>query len=174
VPDKKHSAKTPALSKGPDSSSVSYKFREVNKIFRIPSQVNVYPAIYFKLYTVYNTIYSRVLHACTTGIDGIAECLKHSVKSLPSVALGKECSAHSASAKLSLPSTFSRALGKAFAECQEVLGKEKQPSQHRVTETASLPSVFRPALGKESVSGVPMSGSLPSALHDTQQNVLLC
>jgi hypothetical protein len=30
---------------------------------------------------------------------------------------------------------------KRFAECQEVLGKEKQPSRHRVTETTSLPSV---------------------------------
>jgi hypothetical protein len=59
-----------------------------------------------------------------------------------SVALGKEGSAHSASAKPSLPSTFSRALGKDFAECQEVLGKEKQPSRRRVTETASLPSVL--------------------------------
>jgi hypothetical protein len=104
----------------------------------------------------------------TTGIDGFAECLKHSSKSLPSVALGKEGSTHSASAKPSLPSTFSRALGKDFAECQEVLGKEKQPSRRQMTETASLPSVCRPALGKESVSGVPMSDSLPSALYDTR------
>jgi hypothetical protein len=58
------------------------------------------------------------------------------------VTLGKEGSAHSASVKLSLLSTFSRALGKDFAECQEVLGKEKQPSRRRVTETASLPSVL--------------------------------
>jgi hypothetical protein len=55
--------------------------------------------------------------------------------------LGKEGSTHSASAKPSLPSTFSRALGKDIAECHEVLGKEKQPSWRRVTETASLPSV---------------------------------
>jgi hypothetical protein len=73
----------------------------------------------------------------TTGIDGFTECLKHSAKplkhsakSLLSVALNKEGSTHSASAKSSLPSTFSRALG-----------KEKQPLRRRVTETASLPSV---------------------------------
>jgi hypothetical protein len=38
---------------------------------------------------------------------------------------------------------FFRALDKDFAECQEVLGKEKQPSRRRVTETVSLPSVCR-------------------------------
>jgi hypothetical protein len=101
----------------------------------------------------------------TTGIDVFAECLNHSANSLPSVALDKEGSAHSASTKPSLPSTLFRALDKDFVECQEVLGKEKQPSRRRVTETASLPSVCRPALGKESASGVPMSGSLPSALY---------
>jgi hypothetical protein len=37
---------------------------------------------------------------------------------------------------------FFRALDKDFAECQEVLDKEKQPSRRRVTETASLPSVL--------------------------------
>jgi hypothetical protein len=52
-----------------------------------------------------------------------------------SVALGKDGSTHSASAKPSLSSTFSRALGK------EVLGKEKQPLRRWVTETTSLPSV---------------------------------
>lgn len=40
----------------------SYKFREVNKIFRLRSQVNVYPAIYFKIYTVYNTIAVFCMH----------------------------------------------------------------------------------------------------------------
>jgi hypothetical protein len=60
-----------------------------------------------------------ILVAVTTGIAAFAECLKqsakpqkHSAKALPSIALGKEGSAHSASAKPSLPSTFSRALGK--------------------------------------------------------------
>jgi hypothetical protein len=50
--------------------------------------------------------------------------------SLPSVTLGKEDSTYSASAKPSLPSTFSRALG-----------KENQPLRRRLTETAPLPSV---------------------------------
>jgi hypothetical protein len=74
----------------------------------------------------------------TTGIDGFAECLKHSAKpekhsakTLPSVALGKEGSTHSTSAKPSLPSTFSRALNKDFAECQTILGKEKPSSRRR-------------------------------------------
>jgi hypothetical protein len=40
-----------------------------------------------------------------------------------------------------------------FAEC---------PRWHSAKELP-LPSVWRPALGKESVSGVPMSGSLPNA-----------
>jgi hypothetical protein len=59
----------------------------------------------------------------TTGIGCFAECLKHSAnpekhsaKALPSVALGKEGSTNSTSAKASLPSTFSRALGTDFAE----------------------------------------------------------
>jgi hypothetical protein len=57
-------------------------------------------------------------------------------------ALDKEGSSHSASAKPSLPSTFYRALVKDFAECQEVLDKEKQSSRRRVTETTSLTSVL--------------------------------
>jgi hypothetical protein len=56
---------------------------------------------------------------------------KHSTESLPSVAPSKEGSTHSESAKPSLPSTFSRALG-----------KKKQLSRRRVTVTASLPSVL--------------------------------
>jgi hypothetical protein len=105
----------------------------------------------------------------------------HSAKSLPSVALGKESSANSASAMASLPITFYQALGKNFVECQSVLDKEKWPSRSRVTETTplpsvlgdtqqrtylcrvspktlgkevtTLPSVYQPALGKDSTSG---------------------
>jgi hypothetical protein len=73
---------------------------------------------------------------------GSANPEKHSAKSLSSVVLGKEGSANSISAKTSLPSTFYRALGKNFAECQSVLGKEKRLSRCRVTETAALPSVL--------------------------------
>jgi hypothetical protein len=75
---------------------------------------------------------------CTTGIGCFAEYLKHSAKpekhsaqALPSVALGKKVSANSTSAKASLPSTFSRALGTDFVECQTVLGKEKPSSRCR-------------------------------------------
>ena len=60
----------------------------------------------------------------TTGNRQFAECLRHSakpeihsVKALPSAALGKEQSAKNPSAKVSLPSAIYRALGKAFAEC---------------------------------------------------------
>jgi hypothetical protein len=74
----------------------------------------------------------------TTGIDIFVEWLKHSAKpkkhsaqALPSVALGKEGSANSTSAKPSLPSTFFRELGTDFAECQAVLGKEKLSSRRR-------------------------------------------
>jgi hypothetical protein len=66
---------------------------------------------------------------CTTEIAAFAECLKHSAKALSSVALGIKGSTHSASAKPSLPSTFSRALG-----------KENQSLRRRVVETVSLPS----------------------------------
>jgi hypothetical protein len=99
---------------------------------------------------------------------------------LPTVALGKEGSTNSTSAKASLPSTFSRALGKEkwslrrrgngdgfFAECQ---------GRHSV-KASPLPSVFLEALDKEYIFAecllghstksppgrVPMSGSLPSA-----------
>jgi hypothetical protein len=47
------------------------------------------------------------------------------------------------------------------------------PRWHSAKELPLL-SVCRPALGKESISGVPMSGSLPSALYGTRQSVLLC
>jgi hypothetical protein len=67
---------------------------------------------------------------------------KHSAISLPSVALSKEGSAKSTSAKASLPSIFYRALGKVFAEYQTILGKEKRLSRRRVTETVALPSVL--------------------------------
>jgi hypothetical protein len=60
----------------------------------------------------------------TTGLGRFAECLKHSAnpekhsaKSLPSVALGKEGSVNYASVKASLPNTFYRARDKVFAEC---------------------------------------------------------
>jgi hypothetical protein len=43
-----------------------------------------------------------------------------------------------------------------------------------VTETASLPSVYRPTLDKESASGVPLSGSLSSALCGTRHSMPLC
>jgi hypothetical protein len=89
---------------------------------------------------------------------------KHSAKALPSVALDKEGSTHSASVKPSLPSAFSRALG-----------KENQPLRRRVTETAALPSVpgdtrqrsylCRVSAWKHSAKDPP----LPSATWDTWQ-----
>jgi hypothetical protein len=100
---------------------------------------------------------------CTTGHSSFAVCLRHSakailhsVKTLPSVTLGKERSANYTSAAVSLPSTFCRALG-----------KEKSPSRRQVTVTDPLPSVFFStrqrgqfcrvsaitALGKEGSSG---------------------
>jgi hypothetical protein len=60
---------------------------------------------------------------------------KYSAKPLPSVALGKEGSTHSASVRPSLSSVFSRALGK---ECQRALGKEKLLLRRRVMETTAL------------------------------------
>jgi hypothetical protein len=72
----------------------------------------------------------------TTGHSSFAVCLRHSTKTilhsakaLPSVTLGKERSANSTSASVSLPSTFCRALGKEFAECHLTLGKEKSLSR---------------------------------------------
>jgi hypothetical protein len=85
----------------------------------------------------------------TIGHSSFAECLRHSAKhikhsanTLPSVTLGKERSVNCTSATASLPSTFCRALGKDFAECHLVLGKEKSPSRRQVTVTDPLPSVF--------------------------------
>jgi hypothetical protein len=74
----------------------------------------------------------------TTGNGRFAECPKHSVKALPSVALGKEGSTNSTSAKPSLPSTFSRTLGK---EVCRVPAKKSGRYGDEVTETASLSSV---------------------------------
>jgi hypothetical protein len=81
----------------------------------------------------------------TIGIGRLAECLnhsakpgKHSAKSSPSVALGRECSVKCISVTASLPGTFYRALGKDFVECHSVLGKEKSPSRRPVTKTAAF------------------------------------
>jgi hypothetical protein len=104
------------------------------------------------------------------------------------VALGKEGSTNSTSAKVSLSSTFYRALDKDFAECQSVLGKEKRLSRRRVTETAPLPSVLGdtrqrsylfaeclPTCTRQRIhQRVPLSGPLPSALCGTRQSVPLC
>jgi hypothetical protein len=80
----------------------------------------------------------------TTGIGLFAECLpiKHSAKSLPSVALGTQSLANCTSVMASLPCTFYRALGKDFVECHFVLGKEKSSSWRLVMEMAALPSVL--------------------------------
>jgi hypothetical protein len=125
--------------------------------------------------------------------EALGEALKHSAKALTSVTLGKEGSANSASAKPSLPSTFSRAQSTrhrkaavtapgdgdgGFAECLW---------WHSAKEL-SLPSVCPTALGKESIFAechlghaaksppgrVPMSGSLPSVLCGTRQSRPLC
>jgi hypothetical protein len=63
---------------------------------------------------------------------------------LPSASktLDKESSANCTSTTASLLSTFYRALGKDFAECHQVLGKEKLPSRRLVTATEPLPSVL--------------------------------
>jgi hypothetical protein len=85
----------------------------------------------------------------TAGHSSFAECFrhstntrKHSTNALSSVTLGKEVSANYTSATTSLPSTFCRALGKDFAECHLVLGKEKSLSRRQVTVTEPLPSVL--------------------------------
>jgi hypothetical protein len=74
----------------------------------------------------------RWTRGITTGFAGFAECPKHSAKPqkhsaqpLPSVALGKEGSAHSASAKPSLPSVFSRALSKVVCRVPESTQQRK-------------------------------------------------
>jgi hypothetical protein len=66
---------------------------------------------------------------------------KHSANYLSSVLLDKEVSANCTSATTSLPSTFCREIDKVFAECHQVLGKEKSPSWHQVTVKETLPSV---------------------------------
>jgi hypothetical protein len=85
----------------------------------------------------------------TTGIAGFAECPKHSAKLLKhsanfllSVALGKEGSAYSASAKPSLLSTFSRALGKVVCRVPESTRQRKAA----VTATGDGDGVFAECL----------------------------
>jgi hypothetical protein len=95
--------------------------------------------------------------------------------------LGKEGSAHSASAKPSLPSTFSRALGKVVCRVPESTRQRKAavtatgdgdgvfaecPGRHSAKELP-LPSVCLTALGKESARGVPMSGTLSNVRATT-------
>jgi hypothetical protein len=131
----------------------------------------------------FSLLVSLLLLIVTTGNGRFAECPKHSAKALPSVTLGKEGSANSASVKPSLTSTFSRALGKEGA-----LAKKSGCYGDEVTETASLSSVkddtrqrlhlcqvsFQKHSAKRPPGRVPMSGSLPSALRGTRQSLPLC
>jgi hypothetical protein len=94
----------------------------------------------------------------TIGISCCTECLKHSVKlkkhsakALTSVTYDKESSANCTSTTASLPSTFYRPLDKDFAECQQLLGKEKSPSRRQVTATEPVPSAHRVRLDKDSL-----------------------
>jgi hypothetical protein len=104
------------------------------------------------------------------------------------VPLGKESSTNNTSTTTSLPSTFCRALGKVFAECHSVLGKEKPPSRRLISETAPLSSVLGDTRQRDYLFAEcppaytrqrghqrgPLSVSLPSALGGTQQSLLLC
>src|SRR5688572_11187452 len=97
----------------------------------------------------------------TTGNRSFAECQrhsakaqKHSAKALPSVTLGKEHTANFVSAKTSLPSVKTRALGKHFADGQKTLGEKMYSVKYALTAsglTAGLPSARREALGKHRV-----------------------
>jgi hypothetical protein len=85
----------------------------------------------------------------TTGIGCFAECLKHSAnpekhsaKHLPSVALDKEGSANSTSAKASLPSTFLGHSAQSLPSARWYSTKKSGRHGAEVTETASLPSVL--------------------------------
>ena len=92
------------------------------------------------------------LNPCTTGNRQFAECLRHSakpeihsVKALPSAALGKEQSSKNPSAKVSLPSATYRALGKAFAECHVSTRQKKSD----VNSDGLFASATSAALGKK-------------------------
>jgi hypothetical protein len=102
--------------------------------------------------------------------------------------LGKEGSAYSASTKLSLSSTFSRALGKEVCRVPESPRQRKAavtapgdrdsvfaecPGWHSAKELP-LPSVCPTALDKEPVREGPHVSSLPSARYGTRQSVPLC
>ena len=79
---------------------------------------------------MFSTVFLRVANGFyTTGLLEFAECPKHSAKGIkhsangsPNVTLGEQHSPKKVTAKLTLPSVFYRALGKAFAECP-TLGK---------------------------------------------------
>jgi hypothetical protein len=105
--------------------------------------------------------------------------VSHSAKALPSVALGKEDSAHSISAKPFCRVLFLGHSAQTLSSARKYSAKKSHRHDARVTETASLPSVLgdtrqrsylcRQTLGKESVSGSPcqvlcrVSGPLHSA-----------
>jgi hypothetical protein len=85
----------------------------------------------------------------TNGIDLFADCLKHSAKpekhsaqALSSVALGKEGSANSTSAKSSLSSTFFGHLAQTLPSARQYSANKSRCHGAGVTETASLPSVL--------------------------------
>ena len=74
--------------------------------------------------SVFNSLKIVQLMSLTTGIYYFTECQKYSAKAvshsamtLPSIVLGPGYSARIPLAKLVLPRTRTRALGKVFAEC---------------------------------------------------------
>jgi hypothetical protein len=123
---------------------------------------------------------TRGCNASTTGISSFVVCSKHttkailhSAKALPSVTLGKECSANCTSATASLPSTFCRALDKDFAECHLALGKEKSPSRRQLTVTDPLPSAYGDTR-QRLVQWTPQPVPVLRALVGTRQRRFLC
>jgi hypothetical protein len=117
----------------------------------------------------------------TTRNSFFFECLKHSAKpwkhsakAWPNVTLGKESSANYTSATTSLPSTFYRALGKDFAKCHPILGKEKSSLRRLVTATEPVPSVHYTDTRQKCSPWAPLLGPLPSELGDTRQRLPLC
>jgi hypothetical protein len=85
--------------------------------------------------------------------EALGKAQKHSTKALPSVALGKEGSANSTSAKASLPSIFSRALGKEVC---------------RVPGSLTLSSA---ALGKAFFAECPTKGTRQRGRHSAKPRI---
>jgi hypothetical protein len=101
----------------PDGTAIDVSGHSTDRVFRteVPYKIAKPRLCHAEKYVSYIYIYTLPDSGPLPSVS--AKTRKYSAKALPSVTLGKGHSAANIPAKTSLPSVFTRALGKGFAEC---------------------------------------------------------